>query len=114
MPIPFPKGITVTRLRGTRVDDGYGGERIDWTTPESLTLTGCAMAPLVEDEILTAGRDAGVAAWTLYCAWADVKADDRMDTPHGLYEVDGEPGRWESPYTGRRPGMSVRLRKVGV
>jgi hypothetical protein len=107
------KGLTLTRLRGSRVEDGYGGSRLDWSNPQTITIPGCAMAPVVEDEIHTAGRSAAVAAWTVYAPWADVEADDRVDTPHGLYEVDGDPGRWESLYTGRKPGMTFRLRRVG-
>ena len=112
MPLPFSKGMTVTRLRGTRVDDGYGGERIDWTTPARLTIQGCGIAPLVEDEQNQAGQSAAIEAWTLYAPWSDIRFDDRIDSPHGLFEVDGDPGLWESPYTGRRPGMTVRLRKI--
>lgn len=112
MPLPFARGITVTRLRGTRVDDGYGGERIDWSDPDRLTIKGCAIAPLVEDEQLDRGREGVVHAWTLYAPWSDITAWDRIDTPQGVFNVDGDPGLWQSPYTGAKPGMTVRLVRV--
>lgn len=110
---PLRHGVTVTRLRGTKVDDGYGGTRVDWTNPDRLTIRGCAMAPLVEDELVARGRQGVVDGWTLYAPYgSDVDFEDRVETPHGTFEVNGTPGHWRSPYTGRESGMTIVLQSV--
>lgn len=112
MGAPFPHGTTVTRLRGTVVSDGYGGTQRDWTNPQRLTISGAGLAPTVEPEQHQAGRDGTEVGWTLYCATADVTAYDRIESRFGLFEVDGDPGIWESPFTGQNHGMVTRLRRV--
>lgn len=106
-------GIAVTRLRGVKVADGYGGETIDWSAPVSVRINNCAIAPLVEPEVLQAGQQATIEAWTLYAPHSDIRHNDRIEVDgFGLFEVDGDPGLWRSPYTGRKPGMTVRLRRI--
>lgn len=109
----FAHGLTLTRLRGTKVDDGYNGTRIDWTNPDRLTIPGCGLAPRVEDELLARGRQGVVVGWTAYLPFgSDVTHEDRVETPYGVCDVNGDPGNWESPYTGRKPGMTVTLDRV--
>jgi hypothetical protein len=111
--VTFANGVTVTRLRGDTVDDGYNGSRIDWTTPDELEIPGCALAPRVEPELRDDGRQGVFHAWTLYMPYgADIAAHDRVDTPQGLFEVEGEPGDWRSPYTGREHGATVHLQRI--
>lgn len=109
---PFRHGYTVVRLRAALASDGYGGETLSWDDPDRLVIDGCAGAPGAGDENHVLGRDAVTETWTLYGPTADVVARDRVETPHGLFEVDGPPGRWVSPFTGRVAGMTVRLRVV--
>jgi hypothetical protein len=49
---------------------------------------------------------------------ADIKATDqvRIDEPAwaGTYDVVGEPGRWQSPPSGRKIGLEVALTRTGT
>lgn len=110
----FPNGVDVTRLRGTEVDDGYGGKVISWAAPASATIPGVALAPRVGDELHAPGRDGVVVGLTLYSldANADITYRDRIQYGGTLYEVEGEPGRWSSPYSGFPHGLTVALRRV--
>lgn len=113
MPIPSIHGATVTRLRGDKVDDGYGGEAIDWSTPAELKIDGCGMAPLAGEELTDRGRQGVEDAWTLYAPYgADITAKDRIVSPWGTFEVDGAPSPWVSPLSGRRHGLTVTLRWI--
>lgn len=106
----FPHGITVTRLRAPLVPDGYGGTERDWNAPDSLEVGPCAVAPLVEDEAHQRGRVGVTEAWTLYAPYdADIEAHDRIVHEGRTFDVDGDPGRWRSPFSGREHGMAVRL-----
>jgi hypothetical protein len=56
-----------------------------------------------------------VLAWVqMYCPpGSDIKNSDRVKLPNGrTYTVDGDPVTWRSPYTGKQPGMVVRLKGV--
>lgn len=121
-------GPTLRVWRGSRVDDGYshGGQEPDaevsWDTPtrigpdqphrpvalESAVEEPKTGAPLVLVEKLTAYMWYGT----------DVTQLDRVEIiggPYaGMYEVDGLPAHWESPYTGEQPGTVVHLgRQIG-
>ena len=109
---PFRRGYTATRLRAAMASDGYGGAALSWNEPDRLAICGCAGAPGAGEENHTLGRDAITETWTLYAPLADVVARDRVETPHGVFEVDGPAGRWVSPFTGREAGMTIRLRVV--
>ncbi|MDG3012460.1 hypothetical protein G4X40_20175 [Rhodococcus sp. D2-41] len=44
---------------------------------------------------------------------SDIRGGDRVRLPDGdKYAVHGKPGVWQSPFTGRRPGISVPLQMV--
>lgn len=107
-------GQAVSRLRAARTDDGYGGIQLDWTSTDTLPLPDSAMAPGTGDDQLDSGRLGVEILWTVYVPGTghDVAALDRLSTPYGIYEVDGEPAPWSSPYTGRNPGTVVRLKRI--
>lgn len=109
----FPFGETVTRHRGQKVDDGYGGFVIDWSLPTTDVTLVVGLAPRVEDELVAPGRGGVVVGYTMYAPHgADVTFEDRFTTPYGLFEVDGEPGRWHSPFTDWAAGTTLALRRV--
>ena len=114
MRFPLPGGDTVYRLRAEVVVDPYGDEAREWGSADRVAVYGVAMAPTVEPEFHQAGRDGVEVGWTLYCAYgSDVTAYDRIEHPvYGLFEVDGDPGRWKSPFSGLEAGMTVRLRRI--
>jgi len=111
----FPHGVTVTRLRAQLVYDGYqgGSGRRDWANPDRLSIPGCGLAPTLIDEDRQYGAETVPEGWTLYApTGADIAAVDRVETPHGVFAVEGEPSPWEHPMTGWKPGTVVKLRKV--
>lgn len=109
----FPYGETVTRKRGQKVSDGYGGEVIDWSLPTDDITFRAAMAPRTEGDITSAGRAGVVVGYTLYYPFGvDVGFEDRIDTQYGLFEIDGEPGPWRQPDTGWEAGATAALRRV--
>lgn len=112
----FPHGITVTRLRAPVVSDGYGGTVRDWSDPDQLDrieVDPCAVAPLAEDEQTQRGREGVADAWTLYAPYdADIEAHDRIEYDAQQFDIDGEPGRWRSPFSGTEFGMTVRIIRV--
>lgn len=99
---------TVTVLRTERGPHG------DPTGPpvESV-VEGCIVAPRRSSEDDERG-EAVIVGLSLFAPFdADIKATDqiRIDDAawRGTYDVVGEPGRWENPFTGKRPGMEVAL-----
>lgn len=107
----FGAGQPVSRLRGTEVDDGYGGTILDWTDPDILDLPRSALAPGAGRTILDDGRQGAEIVWTAYIPGTghDITSADRLRIPAGTFQIDGEPQPWESPYTGRKPGTVVHL-----
>lgn len=110
----LPYGETVTRHRGQKVDDGYGGTVIDWSAPTAdLTIVGVALAPRIEDEVGGAGRTGTIDGYTMYAPFGiDITFEDRVTTPYGLFEVEGEPGHWRQPHTGWGAVATILLRRV--
>lgn len=110
----YPYGVTVTRLRATQTTNGYGNTELSWDNPHRLDFPGCAVAPRTEDEERERGRQGVIIGWTVYIPQvpADVRFDDRMEIPAGVFEVEGDPGPWHNPYTGHQPGTVVNLRRV--
>lgn len=110
----FGAGVTVTRLRAGRVDDGYDGTRPDWTTASSKQIEGCGLAPRVGDEFAQRGREGAEVLWTLYAPHgADITYHDRIRTPDdGVFNVEGDPGEWSHPMTGWDAGTAVALSRV--
>jgi hypothetical protein len=108
---PFPFGMSVTVRRGGGVDK-FGDP-----DPDSVTthvVAGCAVAPRTSTEDTTGRGDTVIVGLTLYGPYdADIAATDVVELPGGdRYQVVGEPGRWASPMSRRRPGLSVALERV--
>lgn len=41
-----------------------------------------------------------------------VSALDRIEVRGDMYEVDGTPSDWRSPFTSRKPGLEVQLTRI--
>lgn len=111
----FAHGETVTRLRGTTTTDPYSGQstQIDWTTPDSLDIDGCAFNPGESSEPLQTARNAVLTRPEVYAPpESDILAGDRLVVRGDTYEVQGHPQDWRSPFTGWRPGLVVPLERV--
>lgn len=108
MPAPYPHGVTVTVRRPGGTD--HNG---DPTPGTEHTIAGCAVAPRTSSEN-TDLRDTVIRGYTLYAPYAaDIQPTDQIELPdETVWQVDGDVGRWASPYTGRRPGLEVALTRV--
>jgi hypothetical protein len=101
------------------VDDGYGGTRLDWTDVDELDLGKAAIAPVARSGVnsgdeVDAGRQGTEIVATLYLLGVgfDVEGADRISTPAQVFEVDGQPEEWSSPWTGEGKYTAINLRVV--
>lgn len=97
-------GETITIVRpGPPTRDVYGND-VPGLAAE-IMVSGCGIAPQGgsgsgSTEIVQ-GRDTVIVGLTLYApAGTDIRATDRIRVAGVLYEVDGQPGRFRSPFTG--------------
>lgn len=104
MPYPYPHGKTVTVVRAALVTDPFSGEdeMYDWTAADETDFPKCAVAPRTSEEPLEGRRVQVMDGLSVYGPKnMDVTSRDRIRIDGVLYEVDGEPAHWESPFTGR-------------
>jgi len=104
-------GETITRQRGVAVADPYSGESngLDWTTPTTAAVAGCAVAIGSTGDPNMDARDAVASDFTVYApADADIAPADRLVIRTLTCEVVGRPFVWTNPMTGRVAGLVVR------
>lgn len=105
-------GETVVRhpfLAGVR--NAHGEVRDGWGPDE--TVEGAAFEPEQSTEPHDEGGARVINPAKLYLRFGQtVTAKDRWTVRGDLYTTEGDPSRWESPYTHRRPGAVIALRKV--
>lgn len=108
----FPHGETVVRIRLTPGGrDPYGDPIGDVET--RTDIAGCAVAPRQAGEQIGQGRIAATSGLTLYVPpGADILPSDRFEVRGTVWEVEGEPAVWRSPFTGWEPGREVVLTRV--
>ena len=109
--IGFPHGETVTVVRpGTSSEDEYGNEVPG--SPTSFDVPGCAVAPRSSSEDLQA-RDQVIVGLNVWMpSGTAVYATDQMRVRGVLYEIDGEPGSFTTPFTGNAGPVQVSLTRV--
>lgn len=107
----FPHGETVTVVRpGAPTEDQYGNEVPG--APTSTDVPGCAVAPRSSSEDLQA-RDQVIVGLNVWMpSGSDVRATDRMRVRGVLYDIDGEPGLFATPFTGTSGHVQVSLTRV--
>ncbi|MGZ6806389.1 MAG: hypothetical protein ACXVGG_07115 [Mycobacteriaceae bacterium] len=105
----FPFGQTVTLVKRVKSgQDAFGNDVYSTTT---VAVSG-AFAPGGSSEQLQ-GQDVVITQPTVYLpAGTDVSAVDAIDVAGQRFEVDGSPNDWQNPFTGWRPGVEVKLRRV--
>ena len=106
----FPFGISTTwveRVKGP--PDSFGNDT--WTTVETV-VPAQAFDPGVSVEQIQ-GQDLVITQPTVYYPPGTVPASvDAIRIDGATYEVDGSPNAPQSPFTGVKPGVVVRLRKA--
>ena len=90
----------ITRVRPS-TKDSRGSIIYDWNNTSELDITECSVQP-ANGFIDTDGRVLGLSStYNVYVnPDADIHAGDRIRFNGNLYDVDEEPGIWQSP-TGR-------------
>ncbi len=110
----FPHGQTVTVYREERNRLG------DLATVEEQVISGCAVAPRTSSEpggdprLGTSGRSTVLTGLTLYGPpGLRITARHRVRLADGtVWQVQGDPGHWQSPFTAWAPGVVVELDRV--
>lgn len=112
----LPAGDTVTILRpGAPSRDVYGNDVPG--PPTEIPVPGCGIAPrdgtgAGSNEIVDA-RDTVITGLTLYAPYGtDIRATDRIRVGGDLYEVEGLPGSFRSPFTGSTGPVVAALELV--
>lgn len=84
------------------------------------TVDGCTWAPRSEEE-LTDLRESVITGYWLFAPYgADIQPTDRVIIPKIVdkngasveWQVDGEPGRWQSPWSQDEVGLQVALQRA--
>lgn len=102
-------GQTVTVLRSTPGGYDADGDPVTSTTAEH-DIEGCAVAPRTSEPVDGRGRQGVIVGLTLYApAGADLLHTDQVRIDGVVYEIDGEPGVWRSPYSDTVAGIEVAL-----
>lgn len=106
----FPFGQSVTLHTRTVVgEDEYGNtvyEEVD------TVVRVVAVWPRTSTEAVQAQDQVVSGLWALFPPTHDVSAVDAITVYGKRYEIDGEPGRYLSPLTGRDVGFQLALRRV--
>lgn len=111
----LPHGDTVTIVRpGPPTQDEYGNDKPGF--PVEIPVPGCAIAPrggAGSSTELTDARDTVITGLTLYAPFGtDILATDRIRVDGQLYEVEGLPGSFRSPFTGSAGPVVAALELV--
>lgn len=108
---------TVTIRRAASVADPYSGQStgLDWSAATDTEVTCLGFSPGGSADLSVSWRVGADTGPTVYLpAGTDVLSTDRVVVRGTVYEVDGVPQDWRSPYSGSRPGLSVTLRRLGA
>lgn len=106
----YPFGLAVTML--TRTKTGTDADGNDILTDTSTLITGCAFDPGGSYEHVQ-GQDLVVTTPTLYAPAGTVVDSYAAFIIGGhKYEVDGSPNDYTSPFTGWKPGIAIKLKRV--
>jgi hypothetical protein len=112
---PLPHGETVTLHRsGVTGQDEYGNDVYGLV---DIPIHGCAVWPRSSSRQGTSeDNDARFTVISglnvLVPPGVEVTPTDEMTVRGERWEVDGEPGRWRSFFTGREAGTELALRRV--
>ena len=108
----FPLGQTITVVRPTWVLDDYGD--LQPTGPPTRTdITDCAVAPRSSSDITEPARQGVLIGLTVYAPiGADIQPTDRIEFDGDLFDIDGDIGKWRSPFSTIVDGIEFALRRA--
>ena len=109
----FPTGETVSfEVLSVGAVDAHGNPVESYATP--VSVDGWAFDAGGTVEQFGPGRDAVISSPRLLRGSDDFvpSSRDRCTVRGVVFEVDGDPGVWRSPFTSWIPGISVPLRRV--
>lgn len=93
--------------------DRYGNAVDDWVNATETVVEVLGWGPRGETEDRADGRQGAVQTGVMYLPTnTDILTTDWVSFRDQLYAVDGTPTDWRNPWTGRRPGLEVNLRRV--
>lgn len=107
----FPHGQTITVRSTTTTRDEFGDES---TVVTEVPWGPCAVAPRSSSESADPSAPAVIVGLTVYGPVITLDSDDTLLIGGVVYEVDGIPGKWESPFTGWAPGMEVAVKRASA
>lgn len=97
--------VTVRRYTTNR----YG----DRSVTATFHVGQCVFAPTASDEVNDRSTAVTTDAVMYAPAYATLRPSDEVEFPDGTrWEVDGQPERWESPFSNWGTGMQVALKRV--
>jgi hypothetical protein len=97
----------IVRVRPTGTDV-YGDREAG--DPDRLTIDSAFVAPRHSNEVHDPGREAVVTGLTLFApVGSDIVHTDQVEVDGVLYDIDGDPGTWEHPWTSWAAGMTAEL-----
>lgn len=109
----FRAGETVWLLRAGEQTgvDRYG--KPVFGPPRRLPVRWCGVAPRMSQEPLEVGRQAVFTGLTVYMPPGTVVfASDELEIRgEAGWQVDGDPGDWRNPFTGRAHGVEVHVKR---
>lgn len=106
---PLP-GETVTLLRRTRAGTDPDGNDA-WVTAE-VPVAGCVVWPRASSELVEQQDTVIVGLSVLLPPATVVLATDRVRVRGDVYEVDGQPAAWTSPFDQQTPGVQAALTRA--
>lgn len=108
----YPLGRTITVVRPTWVADAYGD--LQPTGPPTRTdINDCAIAPRSSSDVTEPARQGVLIGLTVYAPiGADIQPADQIEIDGVLFDIDGDVGRWRSPFSTIVDGTEVALRRA--
>lgn len=101
--------MTISRVR---LDPGGTDQYGDPTagTETATAIPDAFVAPRMSNDIEGRAHTGVIVGLTLYAPYSfDIAADDLVDVDGVRYRIDGEVGKWRSPFTGWEAGQTVDL-----
>ena len=103
---------SITRRRWTLSADAAYGDMKRTGSPADVTITGCAVSPRSSSDITAPARQGTLIGLTVHApATADIERTDQIVYLGDVYEIDGDVGRWVSPYS-KIDGLEFALRRA--